>query len=90
MSQNEWIHDQRLDFIPEDKKEFLHTLLFEMNQLSQDEKLPFIMALLQSKKLERINFSQEELSLLAQVLRDYADEQQVKSMEHMMRLLKMK
>ena len=64
MTENAWINDERLSAISDDKKQFLNSLFFEMNQLSQEEKLPFIMALMSSGKLSSLSFESSELSVI--------------------------
>ena len=88
MQNQDWINDERLDTIPTAKKEFLHEILFEMNQLSAKEKLPFIMALLSSGRLNAINFSDEELGLIIHVLKDYTDEKEFTRFQGILQMLR--
>lgn len=74
MSQTEWIHDERLSQIDVRKLSFLQKLLFEMNELSEDEKLPFLLALASSTRSNPIHFSSEEVNLITNVISSYADE----------------
>lgn len=87
MTENAWINDERLSAISDDKKQFLNSLFFEMNQLSQEEKLPFIMALMSSGKLSSLSFESSELSVIMQVLKDYTDQDQLKKMQNMLQFM---
>lgn len=88
MQNQDWINDERLDTISTEKKEFLHEILFEMNQLSSKEKLPFIMALLSSGRLNAISFSDEELKLIIHVLKDYTDEKEFTRFQGILQMLR--
>ena len=87
MTENAWINDERLSAISDDKKQFLNSLFFEMNQLTQEEKLPFIMALMSSGKLSSLSFESSELSVIMQVLKDYTDQDQLKKMQNMLQFM---
>lgn len=87
MTENTWINDERLSAVSDDKKQFLNSLFFEMNQLTQEEKLPFIMALMSSGKLSSLSFESNELSVIMQVLKDYTDQDQLKKMQNMLQFM---
>ena len=50
MADKNWMQDPSLKDIPLVKLDFLQKLVFEMNQLSDKEKLPFLLALAKKKK----------------------------------------
>lgn len=87
MQNHDWINDDRLAYIPTEKKEFLHEILFELEHLSNNEKLPFIMALLSSGRLNALNFSNEELELIIHVLKDYTDEKELARFQGILQML---
>lgn len=87
MQNNDWINDERLSGISTEKKEFFHQLLFELEKLTNEEKLPFIMALLSSGRISRLKFSNDELSLLVTVLRENADEQELSRFQGLLQML---
>lgn len=72
MSNRDWMNDARIRHIAPVKLQFLQKLVFEMQQLSDKEKLPFLMALATSTQKKDISFSQEEVSLIIEVIKEYS------------------
>lgn len=72
MSNRDWMNDARIRHIDPVKLQFLQKLVFEMQQLSDKEKLPFLMALATSTQKKDISFSQEEVSLIIEVIKEYS------------------
>ena len=62
MPNKTWMTDQRLHQIDPHKLDFLQKLVFEMQELSDQDKLPFLMALATSTKKHPVNFSKEEIT----------------------------
>lgn len=87
MSNNLWTADPRLNAIPENKRNFLITLIQDINHLSENEKLPFLMALISSNKLNQISFTSQELNLCIQVMKDYTDEKQIQKVNNILNIL---
>ena len=56
MTNKTWMTDQRLHQIDPHKLDFLQKLVFEMQELSDQDKLPFLMALATSTKKHPVNF----------------------------------
>lgn len=88
MNDNQWINDERLASISSDKKDFINQIFFELNSLKQEEKLPFIMALMSSQKLNRLSMEDKEVTLMIQVLKDYTDPAQLEKIQTMMQFFK--
>ena len=80
MTNKTWMTDQRLHQIDPHKLDFLQKLVFEMQELSDQDKLPFLMALATSTKKHPVNFSKEEIELLISVLKEYSSEEEMQKM----------
>jgi len=80
MANQDWMKDSRLDHIEPAKLQFLQKLVFEMQQLSDKEKLPFLMALATSTKKKNISFSEQEVSQIIEVIKEYSTEDEMGKM----------
>lgn len=80
MADQSWMNDPRLSHIDEAKLQFLQKLVFEMQQLSDKEKLPFLMALATSTKKKNISFSDAEVSQIIEVIKEYSSEEEIQKM----------
>lgn len=87
MQNHDWINDERLASVPTEKKEFFHQILFEMDNLSNEEKLPFIMALLSSGRLNALKLTKKETELIIQVLKDYTEEKELARFQGLLQML---
>ncbi|MBQ8188167.1 MAG: hypothetical protein IJZ44_00085 [Lachnospiraceae bacterium] len=88
MADNTWMQDPTLKEIPTYKLDFLQKLVFEMNQLSDKEKLPFLLALANRAKKENISFSQEEMEAIISVLKQNSTPEEIKRMDMMLQRFK--
>ena len=80
MADQSWMNDPRISHIDEEKLRFLQKLVFEMQRLSDNEKLPFLMALATSTKKKNISFSDAEVSQIIEVIKEYSSEEELKKM----------
>lgn len=80
MANREWMNDHRISHIDKSKLQFLQKIVFEMQQLSDKEKLPFLMALASSTKKNNISFSGEEVSLIIEVIKEYSSPEELSKM----------
>ncbi len=80
MVNRDWMKDARIGHIDPVKLQFLQKLVFEMQQLSDKEKLPFLMALATSTKKKDIFFTQEEVALIIEVIKEYSSEDELSKM----------
>lgn len=80
MNQSDWMQDAALSGVDPKKLEFLQKLVFEINQKSDKEKLPFMLALAKRAQKEQIQFSKEETMLIADVLKKYGTDEELKKM----------
>lgn len=80
MANQDWMNDQRIAHIDTAKLQFLQKLVFEMQQLSDKEKLPFLMALASSTKKKKISFSDNEVTQIIEVIKDYSSPDELSKM----------
>lgn len=77
MANQDWMKDQRIANIDAAKLQFLQKLVFEMQQLSDKEKLPFLMALASSTKKKNISFAEDEINVIIEVIKDYSSPEEL-------------
>ncbi len=77
MANQDWFKDKRIAHIDPVKLQFLQKLVFEMQNLSDKEKLPFLMALATSTKKKNISFDEEEVTLIIEVIKDYSSPEEL-------------
>lgn len=86
MNEAKWMSDERIAHIDKDKISFLQKLVFEIDTLPQKEKMPFLMALASKAKSEHISFSNEEIQLLVEVVKDYSTPQEIQKMDKLLKM----
>lgn len=82
-----WMQEPSVQEIPKHKLDFLQKLVFESKSLSQKELLPFLMALAQRSKEEKISFSTEEMNAIIDALKKYSTPDEINKMNQIMRLM---
>lgn len=80
MANQEWMNDPRIRDIDKSKLSFLQKLVFEIQQLSEQEKLPFLMALASSAKKQSISFTPGEVKTITEVIKDYSTPAEITKM----------
>lgn len=90
MKQAAWMEDERVASIDKTKIDFLQKLVFELETLSQKEKLPFLMALANRAKTEHINFSQDEVTTVIEVIKDYSTPAEIQKMDKILKMFQSK
>ena len=80
MTNQEWMKDPRIAHIEPEKIHFLEKLVFQMQKLSDKEKLPFLMALATSSKNKKIAFDESEISQIIEVIKEYSSEEDLSKM----------
>lgn len=85
MANQEWMRDASLKNIDPSKLDFLQKLVFEINSLSDKEKLPFLLALANRAKKENISFNEEEVSTIIEVLKKHSTPEEVRKMDMMLK-----
>ena len=86
MNEAKWMSDERIAHIDEEKIDFLQKLVFEIDTLSQKEKMPFLMALAGKARSEHISFSNEEINLLVTVVKDYSTPLEISKMDKLLKM----
>lgn len=82
-----WTQEPDVRNIPPEKLDFLQKLVFESTKLTQKELLPFLMALAQRSKAEKISFSQEEMHAIIQAIKKHSTPEEVLKMDQIMKLM---
>ena len=91
MSENlQWMDDKRIAGIPKAKLDFLQKIFFESKNLTQKEQLPFFMALAGRAKKEQISFSQDEINLIMDVIKEHSTPEEVEKINQTVKLFKNK
>ncbi len=85
-----WMNDQRLSGIPTYKLDFLQKMFFESKNLSEKERLPFLLSLVSKSKTQNITFSEEETSLIIQIMKEYVSPEEVQKIDRFISLAKSK
>jgi hypothetical protein len=84
----QWMGDMRIENIPKAKLDFLQKIFFESKNLTQKEQLPFFMALAGRAKKDNISFSQEEINLIMDVIKDHSTPEEVAKIDQTIKLFK--
>lgn len=82
-----WMQEPAVKDIPQEKLDFLQKLVFESSRLSQKELLPFLMALAQRSKAEKISFSPEEMNAIIEAIKKHSTPEEIKKMDQIMKLM---
>ena len=83
-----WMEDARISDIPKVKLDFLQKIFFESKNLTQKEQLPFFMALAGRAKRDNISFSQDEINLIMEVIKDNSSPEEVAKINQTIKLFK--
>lgn len=83
-----WMEDARISDIPKVKLDFLQKIFFESKNLTQKEQLPFFMALAGRAKKDNISFSQDEINLIMDVIKDHSSPEEVAKINQTVKLFK--
>jgi len=70
MSNIDFIHDPRLKNIAPEKIQFLTQIVSGFNEISEEERLPYFMAILGSEKMHMLRESPEDTQLILTVLKE--------------------
>lgn len=83
---NNWMLDETIKDISQDKIMFLQNMLFESKKHTGKEMLPFFMSIAMKAKSQNISFSQEEINTIIPVLKKYASEDEIAKMNQMIKM----
>ena len=84
------MQDERLADIPKEKLDFLQSIFFESQNLSDKERLPFFLSLASKSRSKNISFSEEESSLIMEILKENSTPEDIEKMKKFMSMAKKK
>ena len=88
MNELNWMDDNRISSIPKNKLDFLQKIFIESKNLTQKEQLPFFMALAGRAKKDTISFSQDEINLIMDVIKDHSTPEEVAKINQTIKMFK--
>ena len=86
MEHQEWMNDVRLKNIDTKKLEFLQKLVFESSNLTEKQKIPFLMALANKAQKDKVKFSREETLEIIEVLKDYSTQDELQKISSILKV----
>ncbi|MBO5450204.1 MAG: hypothetical protein IIX48_01160 [Lachnospiraceae bacterium] len=86
MEHQEWMNDLRLKNIDNKKLDFLQKLVFESSNLSEKQKIPFLMALANKAQKDKVKFSREETLEIIEVLKDYSTQDELQKINSILKV----
>ena len=86
MEHQEWMNDVRLKNIDTKKLEFLQKLVFESSNLTEKQKIPFLMALANKAQKDKVKFSREETLEIIEVLKDYSTQDKLQKINSILKV----
>lgn len=84
MNQSEWMNDPLVSDIDRDKLQFLQTLVFESQNMSREQLIPFLMSVAQKGKSNNISFDDKEIDIIVTTLRKYSSPEDVAKINKLM------
>lgn len=88
MNQNEWMNDPLVADIAPAKLQFLQMLVFESQNLTKEQMLPFLMSIAQKGKNRNISFEDSEIEAIVAALRKYSSPEELEKINKLMALKK--
>lgn len=88
MNQNEWMNDPLVANIDKAKLQFLQTLVFESQNLTREQMLPFLMSIAQKGKSRNISFNDQEIETIVTALRKYSTPEEIEKINKLMAMKK--
>lgn len=83
-----WMDDPSLIHIDKEKLLFLQSLVFESQNLSKEQLLPFLMAIAKRGKDNNITFTDDEMNAITAVIRSHAAPEEIDKINKLMALRK--
>jgi hypothetical protein len=87
MDNNNWINHPNLKNINKDKLKMILDLTEQTNGKSQNELVPFFLALANKSKQEGTSFSKDELNLILPVLQRGKSKEELSQMDKMIKIM---
>ena len=88
MNQTEWMNDPLVAGIDKAKLQFLQTLVFEGQNLTKEQMLPFLMSVAQKGKKQNISFDDNEIDAIVTALQKYSTPEEINKINKLMALKK--
>lgn len=86
MEHQEWMNDVRLKNIDNKKLDFLQKLVFESSNLTEKQKIPFLIALANKAQKDKVKFSREETLEIIEVLKDYSTQDELQKINSILKV----
>ena len=86
MNELNWMDDERICSIPKNKLDFLQKIFFESKNLTQKEQLPFFIALASRAKKESISFTQDEINLILEVIKEHSSPEELQKINQTIKM----
>ena len=86
MERQKWMNDIRLKDIETNKLDFLQKLVFESSNLTETQKIPFLMALASKTQKDKVKFSREETLEIIEVLKDYSTQDELQKINSILKV----
>ena len=88
MNQTEWMNDPLVAGIDKTKLQFLQVLVFEGQNLTKEQMLPFLMSVAQKGKKQNISFDDNEINAIVTALQKYSTPEEINKINKLMALKK--
>lgn len=88
MNQTEWMNDPLVAGIDKTKLQFLQVLVFEGQNLTKEQMLPFLMSVAQKGKKQNISFDNNEIDAIVTALQKYSTPEEINKINKLMALKK--
>ena len=88
MDQSEWMKDPLVAGINKTKLQFLQMLVFEGQNLTKEQMLPFLMSVAQKGKKQNISFDDNEIDAIVTALQKYSTPEEINKINKLMALKK--
>ena len=86
MDSSEWIYDKELAGIDPEKLTFIKKVLFDSKKLKEQEKMPYLLALITKARTNRIEFTKDETERVDSDIRKYSSPQEVQQIEQLLKM----
>ena len=88
MNQTGWMNDPLVAGIDKTKLQFLQMLVFEGQNLTKEQMLPFLMSVAQKGKKQNISFDDNEIDAIVTALQKYSTPEEINKINKLMALKK--
>lgn len=86
MTNLEWMKSPLISDISKEKLDFLQKLVFESENLTTKERMPFFLALASRSKQANIQFTQDEVSRIINTLKEFSSPNEVSKMDQALKM----